>query len=32
MDGDVIRIGTIHLKFRDATDEPPHTRRIRRKS
>lgn len=31
-DGNVIRIGTIQLKFRDATDEPPHTRRIRRKS
>jgi DNA-binding winged helix-turn-helix (wHTH) protein len=31
-DGDVIRVGPVELKFRDASDEPPETRRIRRKS
>src|SRR5215471_5483414 len=31
-DGDVIRFGPVELKFRDASDEPPETRRIRRKS
>ena len=31
-DGDIIRVGPFELKFRDATDEPQETRRIRRKS
>ena len=31
-DGDVIQIGPVELKFRDAPDELPQTRRIRRKS
>src|SRR5262249_16303663 len=31
-DGDVIRVGPVELKFRDASDDPPETRRIRRKS
>jgi DNA-binding winged helix-turn-helix (wHTH) protein len=30
-DGDVIRVGPFELKFRDGTDEPQETRRIRRK-
>ncbi len=31
-DGDVIKVGPVQLKFRDATDEPQETRRIRRKA
>jgi DNA-binding winged helix-turn-helix (wHTH) protein len=31
-DGDVIRVGPFELKFRDASDEPQETRRIRRKT
>ena len=31
-DGDVIRVGPVQLKFRDGTDEPQETRRIRRKA
>jgi DNA-binding winged helix-turn-helix (wHTH) protein len=30
-DGDIIRVGGVELKFRDGTDEPQETRRIRRK-
>jgi DNA-binding winged helix-turn-helix (wHTH) protein len=32
VDGDVIRVGPFELKFRDASDEPQETRRIRRKT
>jgi DNA-binding winged helix-turn-helix (wHTH) protein len=31
-DGDVIRFGPVELKFRDGTDKPQETRRIRRKA
>jgi len=31
-DGDIIRVGPVELKFRDASNEPQETRRIRRKS
>jgi hypothetical protein len=31
-DGDVIRVGPVELKFRDGTDQPQETRRIRRKA
>jgi DNA-binding winged helix-turn-helix (wHTH) protein len=31
-DGDIIRVGPVELKFRDGTDRPQETRRIRRKT
>jgi len=31
-DGDIIRVGPVEFKFRDGTDQPQETRRIRRKA